>query len=161
MAVNANQGRKQEPRVFGDRFNGSDYTTGRFDHKCEPGIDRKTLLDPAYWSHVSELMTPYSEIAVRCDDGTYYAKYLVLDCGRGWAKVQELNWWNLSTVDVAQSQSSAGARDLYDIVWKGPTRKHVILRVSDQTVLHEGEQRKESRPQCIRATLIQKMRRSI
>lgn len=135
---------KREPRIQNDRFQVADFTVGRFDAKSEMGITREDLLTPEYWSHVSERMTPYSEVTVRCDDGTYYAKLLVLDCGRGWAKMQLLSWWNLSTVDVAQSQSSPGKPEDYDILWKGTNRKHIVQRKSDQKVIHEGEQRKES-----------------
>ena len=143
MGIEQNQKRRSDPRVYADRFTESDYSIGRFDHKCEVGTTRETLLDPGYWSHVSERLTPYSKITVRCDDGTFYAELLVLDCGRGWAKLQVLNWWALSTIDVAQSQSSAGKREDYDILWKGNNKKHVVIRLSDQQVLYEGGQRKE------------------
>lgn len=133
----------QDPRIQVDRFQVADQTLGSFDAKTEIGITQEQLLRPEYWSHVSERMTPYSEITVRCDDGTYYAKLLVLDCGRGWAKMQLLNWWNLTTSDVAQTQSRAGTAEDYAILWKGPTRKHIVQRISDQQVIHEGEQRKD------------------
>ncbi len=135
---------KEEPRVHQDRFNVSDFSIGRFDHKSQVGVTKAHLLLPEYWTHVSELMTPYSEITVRCDDGTYYAKLLVLDCGRGWAKVKLLQWHDLTTTDVAQTQSVAGNRDDYLIEWKGGTKKHVVIRKSDSQVISEGEhQRKE------------------
>ena len=151
----------EQPRCHSDRFNGSDFTLGRFDHKSQMGVTKDHLLTPEYWTHVSELMSPYSEITVRCDDGTYYAKFLVLDCGRGWAKVQLLGWWDLTSNDVAISQSSAGNRSLYDIQWKGPNRKHVILRIADQQVLHEGEQRKESAELWLREFLAGKARKAV
>lgn len=142
MAVTANQTKKKEERrVFGDRFNEADFSTGRFDHKCEAGLDapRKLFLVPEYWSHVAEKMTPYSRITVRCDDGSFYGEYLVMDCGRGWARLHELGWWNLTSKDVAMSQSDAGVESDYEIVHKGPNRKWVVLRKSDQVSLHDGE----------------------
>lgn len=147
---------KREPRIQNDRFQVSDFTVGRFDAKSEIGTTQEDLLTPEYWSHVSERMTPYSEVTVRCDDGTYYAKFLVLDCGRGWAKMQLLNWWSLTTADVAQTQSSVGTAADYDILWKGSTRKHIVQRKSDQIVLHEGEQRKDAAVAWLNEFLIDK-----
>jgi len=144
---------KRDARIYTDRFKVADFTLGKFDAKVEIGTTRADLLKQEYWSHVSELMTPYSEITVRCDDGTFYAKYLVLDCGRGWAKVQELNWWNLTTTDVAQTQSIAGTLEDFDIIWKGGSRKHIIQRKSDQVVLHEGLQRKEAAQDWLKDSL--------
>lgn len=135
--------KKEDPRCYADRFSEADFTVGRFDHKTMVGITREHLLHPEYWSHVSERMTPYSEVTVRCDDGTYYAKLLVLDCGRGWAKMQVLSWHNLTTSDVAQSQSPTAEESEFEITWKGGNRKYIVQRRSDQQVLHEGELRKD------------------
>ena len=132
-----------DAKIQTDRFKPAESTLGKWDAKTETGVTREQLLKPEYWSHVSELMTPWSEITARCEDGTYYAKLLVLDCGRGWAKVQVLAWHSLTTADVAQSQSSAGTADDYDIIWKGASLKHIIQRKSDQVVIHQGEQRKD------------------
>lgn len=134
---------KQDPRCYADRFTESDQTLGRFDHKAQANITKAQLLDPKYWSHVAERMTPYSEVTCRCDDGTFYAKLLVLDCGRGWANMQLLGWWNLTTADVAQTQSALGSKDDYEIIWKGENRKHVIQRKADQVIIHEGEHRQK------------------
>ena len=135
---------KRDLRIQTDRFKVADFSLGKFDAKVEIGTTREDLLKQEFWSHVSEQMTPYSEITARCDDGTFYAKYLVLDCGRGWAKVQELNWWNLTTKDVAQTQSAAGSMNDFEIIWKGGTRKHIVQRKSDGVVMQEGLQRKEA-----------------
>lgn len=154
--------RREEPRVHQDRFNVSDFSIGRFDHKAQVGVTKQHLLSQEYWTHVSELMTPYSEITVRNDDGTYYAKLLVLDCGRGWAKVQLLQWHDLTTADVAMTQSVAGSRSDYEIVWKGPTKMHVVIRRSDSQVINEGEhKRKESAEAWLVDFLASKARKAV
>lgn len=135
---------RKDLRIYDDRFRPEESTLGRWDAKVEMGTTRADLLKPEYWSHVAERITPWSEITVRAEDGTFYAKYLVLDCGRGWAKLQELNWWNLTTKDVAQTQSSAGQIDDYALEYKGTTRKWIVLRKVDQTVLDEGKPSKEA-----------------
>jgi hypothetical protein len=129
--------KKEDPRIFGDRFQPLEAVVQQFSAKVPPGITREHLLNPEYWSHVAGAMQPYAEITVRAEDGTFLAKLLVIDCGRGWAKTRVLHWFDLTAKDA-----SAGAASAYSIEWKGGTRKHVILRNSDQAVIHEGEQRK-------------------
>ena len=153
---------KEQPRVHRDRFAVADFTIGKFDHRAQAGITREQLLTPEYWSHVAELMTPWSEITVRPDDGIYYAKFLVRECTRGWAKVKLLEWHDLNTPDVAMSQSKAGERNDYDIVWKGPTKKHVVIRKSDSQVISEGEHmRKEQAEAWLADFLTTKARKAM
>lgn len=143
MAATAAKKDTQSPHAhYGERFGEAEFSLARFHHKTEMGITKAQLLNPEYWSFVGERMSPYSEIIVRSDDGTYYARFLVLDCGRNFAKVQCLDWYNLTTKDVAESQSNVGTAQDYDIVWKGPRLKHIILRKSDGVVIHEGDQLK-------------------
>ena len=112
---------------------------------------------PEYWSHVSKRLVPFTEISVRCDDGTYYAKFLVLDCGPGWAKVHLLNWWDLVAADAAAAQSPAGSEDDYEIVWKNNTLKHVVIRRADQQLMHSGEARKTAAQEWLKDHLSKKV----
>lgn len=145
MATTEPKKDKQSPHAhYGERFGEAEFSLARFHHKTEMGITKAQLLNPEYWSFVGERMSPYSEIIVRSDDGTYYARFLVLDCGRNFAKVQCLDWYNLTTRDVAESQSAVGTAKDYDIIWKGNRVKHIIQRKSDGAVIHEGIQLKET-----------------
>lgn len=125
-------------RIHSDRFKVADFTIGDFDAKVEMGTTKEDLLNPAFWSHVAENMTPWSRITVRAEDGTFYAQLLVLDCGRGHAKMRLLNWWDLTTADVAATQSATMNLDDFSIEWKGATKKAVVIRKADQVVLQEG-----------------------
>lgn len=135
---------KESPRCMVGALMVADFEVRQFSHKAEAGVTRKHLLEKEYWSHVSEVLTPYSKIEVRNADGSYYGIYLVLDCSRGWAKVQELNWWNLTTADVADTQSNQGASSDYEIAHKGPNKKWVVIRKSDGVVISKDPiERKE------------------
>lgn len=146
MAEQAKIPQNKDARVYmGERFKGAEYANSDWRHRMEIGITKADLLKPEYWSHVSEHMSPYDEIKLTCDDGTVYARLLVLDCGRTWAKVQILEWYPLTTADVAQSQTNTGEQSDYTIDYKGKDRKFVIQRKSDQAVISEGEHaRKEA-----------------
>lgn len=152
------QQNKDRPRVYdGDRFQGAEYTNNTWHLRFEQGVTREDILHQEYWSHVSAKMRPYDEIKARCDDGTVYARFLVLDCGRSWAKVHILEWHSLTSADVAQSQTNSGELTDYVIEWKGGSRKFVISRKSDGAVISEGEHgRKEAAELWLSAFIRQK-----
>jgi hypothetical protein len=64
------------------------------------------LLVPAFWAHHALKLKPLDEIRAHAEDGTWLANYVVLDCSRTWAKVQQLSLHRLTTADVAQTQAS-------------------------------------------------------
>jgi len=97
------------------------------------------MLDPEYWTHVSERLRPFDKIEARADDGSWYAEFLVLDVSRRWATVHALRIDHLTTKDVSLSKVMS---DEYTVEWKGPAHKHSVIRKTDGAVLHEGEQTK-------------------
>src|SRR6266404_9387537 len=44
-------------------------------------------LQPSYWAHVAEQLTPLDEIKVRAEDGSFVAYLIVGWCGRNYAHV--------------------------------------------------------------------------
>jgi hypothetical protein len=124
---------KYDPRIYGDRFNLSEFEAHRHIAKLEPQITREHVLNPQFWSHVSAKMAAWDEIILRPDEANYYGRLLVTSCGSGWAKVALLEWHDLS-----ETATSAEAADAFEILFKGAQRKHVIIRKSDQQVMAEG-----------------------
>lgn len=107
----------------------------------EEGTTREEMRNPAFWAHCAAKLKPYFFVHVRCDDGTFYAKGIVLQVDRTWAVVHILDWYDLTTKDVAQSQAAATqmgtAADAFEIVYKGPHRKFVVIRKADQAAVQE------------------------
>lgn len=99
----------------------------------EQGIGIDQCLDPAFWAHVASQFTPYTEITARTDDGTWYAKFLVLSCGRGWAKVKPIMATTLTTSDVDMTQ--ADRVETHEINWGGPFHKFRVIRKRDSVVV--------------------------
>ena len=97
------------------------------------------LLDPEYWTHVAEQFKPFDKVEVRADDGSWYAECLVLETSRRWTRMHMLSKHNLTTGDVSLSQTKMQE---YAIEWKGPHKKHCVIRQSDQEIIHEGEETK-------------------
>lgn len=97
------------------------------------------LLNPEYWTHVAEKFKPFDKVEARADDGSWYAEFLVLETSRRWTRMVLLGMWNLTTADVSLTQSKLQE---FAVEWKGPARKFCVLRLSDQEIIHDGEQTK-------------------
>lgn len=106
----------------------------------ETGTIRSDLLTPEFWSHVAYRFKPYDRIEVRCDDGLYFAEYLVLSCDRTWAKVKELSFIALTSEDIAMTQDEL---EIYEYKFRGPHGKHSIIRKHDKAVMIEKLDSKE------------------
>lgn len=115
----------------------------RFMATIEPGTTRAEVCNPAFFAHIASKLRPYTEILLRCEDGTLYAKALVLQAERTWATVHILEWHDLTTKDVSLTQTQVkeiekmvreGATE-YSIEYKGPTLKHCVIRNGDQAIV--------------------------
>lgn len=101
---------------------------------AENGLHPQDFLDPNYWGLVSKNFAPYDHVEVRTDDGTFWAEYLVLACDRTWAKLHPLREVKLPSANVEAVDPE------YKIEWKGPHLKHCVIRLADQSAVHQGEQ---------------------
>lgn len=92
------------------------------------------FLKPEFWALVAKELTIGDRIEIRDDSMTFWAEYLVTACGSTWAKVQQLRNHKL----VPEDEKSVAPDFLVE--FKGPHRKWCVLRRSDKSVIHEGEQ---------------------
>lgn len=124
----------------------SEYERTVYVATVEMGTTREDLMNPSFWTHFASKFRPWDRLEVRCDDGSFYAEYLILACDRVWAKVHELTYVNLTTSDVSQTQ--AAIQDGLSVKWRGPHLKHSVLR-GDGAVLREGMQTKAEADQWL------------
>lgn len=99
---------------------------------AEEGTDVSELLDPAYWAHVSAGFQQFDRVEVRMETGEWIAELVVLQSGRNWAQM-----FLLAKHDLVKSAVPIPASK-YRVEWKGPARKHVVIRSLDSQVLQEG-----------------------
>lgn len=108
-----------------------------------PEADKiEDVLDFAYWSHVAQSMQQFDRIEARCETGEWTADLIVTDVGRNWAKV-----YLVAKHDLCPAGGSAGAPKAsikHRVEWKGPQRKHIVVRISDGAVIQEGIATKEA-----------------
>lgn len=104
------------------------------------GVDRERLLQSDYWATVAELLHAYDEIHVIAEDRSFYATYLVLEAGRGYAALVELSWHPLPALLV----SSEGLPPNHEIVYAGADDLFIVRRVSDSVILGKHFSDKQS-----------------
>lgn len=95
----------------------------------------KDLLKPEFWAHVAQKLKRHDRIEAWADNGLWYAELLVLDSGRGWARVHLLQFADLQ-VDSAPGQTIQ--KGGYEIIWRGEHHKWSVVRLSDKEVVSEG-----------------------
>lgn len=109
------------------------------------GNDRKMLLVPGYWALYAPKAKPFHEIRATAEDGTWMARYIVLEVGRTWLRLQELEHHNLGTQDVSLTKAAKivveEAKKGFEVKHRGP-RGWSVVRTSDRQVMHEGAQSK-------------------
>ena len=93
------------------------------------------LCQPEYWKHIaSEVgLKPNDLVDATCEDGTWYATYLVIYIGPQHAKLQLLSECSLVEVtDLAKKTET------HEVKWKGPAHKFVVRRLSDGETIKHG-----------------------
>jgi hypothetical protein len=91
---------------------------------------------PEFWALVSTKFQPFDHIEIRTDDGTYWAEYLVIAAERTWAKVHKLRDVRLQPLEQTEVDPE------FKVEWKGRHLKFCVIRLSDKSIVHEGEQEK-------------------
>lgn len=101
---------------------------------AEEGTTVQDVLDPAYWAHCSARMQVYDHIEVRLETGEWLLNLVVQDVGRNYARVFLANKLDFADTDVSAPVSAI----THKVEWKGPQRKHVVIRIADGAIIQEG-----------------------
>lgn len=92
------------------------------------GTKIEEMLDPSYWAHVAKRFNPHDMIEVIPEDGSFYARLIVLSVAHLSMKVQALE----CVVLVANPKvAKADAIAQFEVNWGGPNAKWRVLRKSD------------------------------
>jgi hypothetical protein len=138
---------ESKPTLQPGRFQPAEQVRNHWCVTAEAGTTFKQMLHPDYWAHEARKLKPYDMIECRADDGTFWGLMIVLEAARNWAKVHPLQYVPLDSKDVSQTRS-ADMED-YVVEFKGPTLKHVVIRKSDNEILHQCEAKKTDAQQWL------------
>lgn len=111
------------------QLNKSGFVTNEWVADPESKTPFDAVLEPQFWAHVSAKLRPYDEVIVRAEDGSYYARLLVQDAGRLFAKVAVLEKYDLAAVEVGGADAIPSG---YEIKHAGPHAKWRVVRLSDR-----------------------------
>lgn len=118
------------------RFQGAEFKRNQYILDAGEGVKPADITEPGYWAHLGERLRAWDEVQVRANDGLWYARVLVLEAGRNWAKVHIERVEYLTTAEVAITQ--ADAMSPYEVKWRGPHSQWSVIRKADSAVVHEG-----------------------
>lgn len=96
------------------------------------------FLKPEFWAHKAKDFAPFDRIEVVVDDGTYWCELLVTSCDRTWAKTHLLREVKLDGEQGKELDAE------YEVRFLGRHKKHCVIRLSDKSTVHEGEQEKSA-----------------
>jgi len=122
--------RKEEVRyaqpVQSGRMRPSETGHAMWDLYVTEDVTVRDLENPDFWSLCAERFTSnYDEVRVISDEGSWFARCMVLQATRLWAKVKVLEHHILNTPAPLPDS------ELYECAWKGPHNKWVVIRKAD------------------------------
>ena len=126
------------PMMHPSRMQPAEYNRQDFVANAEVAHTVDDLLQPGYWSHMAAQLNAYDHIEVRADDGSWLVELLVTEVGKNYAKVIIRHKYDLVNVTEAPVLS-----EQHKIEFKGPQKKHVVIRVSDGQSIKEGISKRE------------------
>lgn len=129
--------KKVEPRRPTGKLKNSEYERTVYCIGVEPGASLEDVQKPEFWAHVAAQLKPNDRIEVVPHDFAWFAELIVMTCDRTWAKTALLRFVELTGHEVSHELRvplSAG----YKVEYKGPTKKHCVIRESDKTIVQEG-----------------------
>lgn len=131
---------KVERKIAGsrkpNRLKEASFQSNVWQLRVAPDITFEDVQQPDFWAHVSAQLKPCDRIEVIAEDFSFFGELMVVSADRLWAKTVPLRFVDLAApvgADVSTPSLAAG----YDVQYKGPTKKHVVIRLSDNTIVKD------------------------
>jgi hypothetical protein len=102
-----------------NRLNLAEFSRNHFVIFPEANTPFSKVLEDKYWAHTSAMLKRGDRVEVRPDDDAYFAEVLVLDAGKLYAKVQEINYREFYG-NLKDAKTEAGE---FHIEWRGPAKR--------------------------------------
>jgi hypothetical protein len=126
--------KREAGMIVPNRVQMAEHGRNHFVATAPSGAQPEDFLKAEYWGMVSKTMKPYDLVEVRTDEGTFWGLYIILASDRTWARLHPL-----LEVRLPSAEAQEISKD-YKIEWKGPHMKYCVIRLSDSSAVHEGEQ---------------------
>lgn len=94
------------------------------------GTKIEEMLENDYWAHVAKKLNPHDILEVVPEDGAFYARLIVVNCAKLWAKMQKLEY-----VELGSKKAEGGTSDAFEAKFAGPMAKWRAVKKSDGSLL--------------------------
>ncbi len=138
-------------KIHRDKFKELAHITHQWDAVIEYGLKLEDALKPEFWSLISNRLIQHDEVRARAEDGSWIAYLIVVECGRGFAKMQVDRVVTLDEIDPMATQ--ANLESGFEIIWRGVHHKFAVRRKRDKTIMKEGFQTKAAAQQWLNENL--------
>lgn len=113
------------------RFASAEYKNNTYRADIPVGHKIEDMLKPEYWAHISSRLRNGDEIKALSEDNSYFVHFIVMNAGGNWAKVNVINFVELSSQFAAPEEADIN----YIIEHSGNFHKFRVKRKADDTVL--------------------------
>lgn len=103
------------------------------------GWTLEDILRPECWANIGAMLKdqPFPKIECIWQDGSRFVELIVISADRLWAKVHVLRDVDLTkSMHEARHMHEAVNDPRFKIIWKGPSAKYSVIRLSDNTMIH-------------------------
>ncbi len=114
----------------------------------DKNTELEDVLEPSYWAHHANRFvvgggSGFPEVTLVWEDGSRYLRLIVLGTGHLSAVVKVLEDKRLDDQQTAEiSRENPDVPFLY--AWKGPTKRHCVIRAKDKEIVKDGFATKEA-----------------
>lgn len=149
MSEDKTEKKFKEPRdvkLMPGRMKPQEYARNLWVITVEDGVTIEDIMKPGFWGNVAINMRPYDRVEVRCDNDEFFAELLVLRADRTSALVKKLSFIKIAAEEakVKSKDTNKIDSDDYEYKFRGPQKKHSIVRKSDNAVMVENMESKEA-----------------
>jgi hypothetical protein len=127
------------PALREARFELASSARNHFVITTEAGTTLEQVQSPGYLANVISQLKPYCIVEVRCDDGSYFALFVVLSVTKAEVKMARFVFVDLEVPTAAVQDDGL---DL-EAKFRGPFAKWSVVRKSDSMVLTEKLESKQ------------------
>lgn len=99
---------------------GAEFARQSFRATPAAGTEIEDMLKPEYWTHVARNFNPHDIIEVVPEDGAFYARLIVLNSAKLWAKMYKLEYVELS---AAAAKANPPVSNNLEAKFAGPVAK--------------------------------------
>lgn len=129
--ANADTKRQKTPSLTRAGCKLREHTNQSWRVVADRGVTRERLLDSDYWAVVSQDFQPFDTVSIIAQDRSFYMEALVVDCGRGYARLEELLYKPLAPMLVVADALPAG----FSIEYDGPDSQWTVHRLCDGVIM--------------------------